>query len=158
MNTCKHAEVILERLAARGLHLTTAESCTGGLIAACLTEVSGASRVFDGGVVVYSNALKERLLGVKAETLLAHGAVSEPVAAEMAQGACAHLGADYAVSVTGIAGPGGGTPEKPVGLVYIGVAGHGELKVARCQFDGDRAMVRGQTVEAALKLLEEFIV
>jgi PncC family amidohydrolase len=157
MDPTRREACIIERLASRGLHLATAESCTGGLLAACLTEVPGASRVFEGGVVVYSNAMKERLLGVKPATLLAHGAVSEPVAREMALGACARLGADYAVSITGIAGPGGGTADKPVGLVYVAVAGNRAAKVLRREFSGDRAEVRAQTVDTALQLLEDFI-
>lgn len=157
MDTQARAAAIIEQLATRGQHLVTAESCTGGLVAACLTDVPGASRVFEGGVVVYSNAMKERLLLVQQATLLAHGAVSEAVAGEMAVGARQSLGVDYAVSITGIAGPGGGTPEKPVGLVYVGVAGPGGFDVARYEFGGDRASVRAQTVDAAINLLGNFI-
>ena len=110
---------VVELSAAAGKRLATAESCTGGLIAALLTEVPGASQVFDAGFVTYSNRIKECVLGVGADTLARHGAVSEAVVRAMAQGALARSGADYAVAVSGIAGPDGGTPDKPVGTVWI---------------------------------------
>lgn len=145
----------LVRLATeRGVTFGTAESCTGGLIAATVTGVSGASACFFGGVVSYDNSVKRGLLGVREETLARVGAVSEETACEMAAGALSALGVDYAVSVTGIAGPGGGTPEKPVGLVYIAAAGKdGSPVCERHHFEGDRMQVRLQTAEAALKLL-----
>jgi len=119
--------------------------------------VPGASAVFQGGVVAYANEVKQRLLGVHAETLKRYGAVSEQTAMEMAAGAREALGVDYAVSVTGIAGPGGGTAEKPVGLVYIGVVGPEAGRVTRSVFTGDRESVRAQSVDAALNLLLELI-
>lgn len=148
---------IIERLEASGRSLGVAESCTGGLLAGRLTIVPGASAVFQGGVVAYANEVKQRLLGVHAATLERYGAVSEQTAMEMAAGAREALGVDYAVSVTGIAGPGGGTAEKPVGLVYIGVVGPEAGRVTRSVFPGDRESVRAQSVDAALNLLLELI-
>jgi|GEM_PF-991393 len=116
------AATLIKTCAAKGIKITTAESCTGGLVAALLTEISGASAVFDGGFVTYSNELKEKLLGINAMTIAEHGAVSERVATEMAKGAVAKTGADISVAITGIAGPSGGSTQKPVGLVYIAVA------------------------------------
>ncbi len=134
--------------------LGTAESCTGGLIAATVTDVPGASAVFFGGVVSYDNRIKMGLLGVKEETLSSVGAVSYETAGQMAEGALRALGVDHAVAVTGIAGPGGGTPTKPVGLVYIATASkQGETIVTENHFDGNRTEVRLQTVEKALSLL-----
>lgn len=135
--------------------IATAESCSGGLIAHRLTNVPGASTPFIGGVVAYSNGVKEGLLGVPAELLASHGAVSEPVARAMAEGVRARLGTDWSVAVTGIAGPGGGSPEKPVGLVFMAVAGPGGTRAARFQFAGDRESVKSQTAEAALELVWE---
>ena len=112
----------MRTLRENGLHATAAESCTGGMVTAAITSVAGASEVFDGGVCSYANAVKAGLLGVSEETLREHGAVSEACAAEMARGIRMLMGADLAVSVTGIAGPGGGTPEKPVGTVCFGVS------------------------------------
>jgi nicotinamide-nucleotide amidase len=117
------ASVVLEQLRQRGQTLAVAESCTGGGLGAALAAVPGASEVFLGGVIAYANAVKQGLLGVAAELLAAHGAVSDPVAQAMAEGARRVTGADWALAVTGIAGPGGGSPEKPVGLVHIAVAG-----------------------------------
>ena len=132
----------------------TAESCTGGLIGAAVTDVPGASAVFWGGVVSYDNRVKERVLGVRGETLATVGAVSEETACQMARGARSVLGTNFAVAVTGIAGPGGGTPEKPVGLVYIATSdAAGGIVCRRNVFDGDRTAVRLQTVETALKML-----
>lgn len=134
--------------------LGTAESCSGGLIAHWLTNVAGVSSVYAGGVVTYSNALKRQLLGVQDDTLDKQGAVSEATAREMALGARNRLAVDWSIAVTGIAGPGGGTPEKPVGLVYMGVAGPDDaLVVARFQFGGDRESIKAQTATAALELL-----
>ena len=138
----------------RGATVCAAESCTGGLMLSTLTDCAGSSAYVEGGVVSYSNEAKMRLLGLREETLIAKGAVSEAAAAEMAQGALALYGADYALSVTGIAGPGGGTAEKPVGLTYIGLAGpDGYLQVARQVWDGDRSGNKVASVEAALEML-----
>ena len=137
-------------------HLTfgTAESCTGGLISAAVTGVSGASAVFYGGIVSYDNSVKAGLLGVREETLASVGAVSPKTAIEMSTGAIKALSVDFAVSVTGIAGPGGGTPTKPVGLVYISTASkNGAITVKENLFKGDREEVRRQTVENALTML-----
>ncbi len=136
----------------------TAESCTGGLISAAVTDIAGASAVFWGGIVSYDNSVKSDVLGVKRDTLKAVGAVSAETAGEMALGAIRCLGVDAAVAVTGIAGPGGGTPEKPVGLVYIAAAQKdGSVFVGEHHFAGDRTEVRLQTVEAALMLLTEIL-
>ena len=141
-------------LTERGVMVCAAESCTGGLILSTLTDCAGSSAYVAGGVVSYSNEAKMRLLGVCDETLMAHGAVSEATAAEMASGALALFSADYALSVTGIAGPGGGSLEKPVGLTYIGLAGSkGLLRVARRVWAGDRIENKVASVEAALELL-----
>lgn len=140
----------------RGLTLATAESCTGGLIAACLTEIAGSSAVVERGLVTYSNAAKMELLGVAPATLERHGAVSAETAAEMVSGALAHSPADLAIAVTGIAGPGGATATKPVGLVFIGVLRRGATPaVERHVFLGDRRAVRTATLERALALLEK---
>lgn len=133
------------------LVLVTAESCTGGWIAKTLTDLSGSSAWFDGGVVSYSNDAKQSLLGVRRETLDRHGAVSEATALEMVSGALERFGAGVAVAVTGIAGPAGGTPEKPVGTVWIGWQRRGAEAHARLfHFAGDREAVRRQTVAQAL--------
>ena len=137
----------------RGWRLATAESCTGGLIAACLTEHAGSSDVVDRSFVTYSNEAKQALLGVRESTLDAHGAVSELTAREMAEGALARAGVELALSVTGIAGPGGATATKPVGLVHIACAVVGQpTGHARHIFAGDRSAVRIASVEAALRL------
>ena len=142
---------LLQRYRERGWKIATAESCTGGLIAGTLTAIAGSSDVFDRGWVTYSNEAKREQLGVGAMVLEARGAVSGEVAEAMAKGALHRSKADVAISVTGIAGPGGGSPEKPVGLVYIGLARKdGWSQVERCQFDGDRDSVRAQTVARAL--------
>jgi nicotinamide-nucleotide amidase len=148
-------ELVLDLCRAAGLTLGTAESCTGGLVAARLTGVPGASDVFGGGVVAYSNAVKEAELGVPAETLRAHGAVSAETAAAMAQGARERLGANLAVSVTGIAGPGGGSPEKTVGLVYLSVAWPGGEQGIDFVVTGDRETVRRRATIAALHLVHD---
>ncbi|MBR0678802.1 nicotinamide-nucleotide amidohydrolase family protein, partial [Roseomonas alkaliterrae] len=151
--TLDEARALLAALEARGQTLATAESCTGGLIAAALTAIAGSSAVVMAGFVTYSNEAKIRMLGVRAETLAAHGAVSEPVAREMAEGALARAEVDVALSCTGIAGPGGATPGKPVGLVFIGCARRGAAtRVERHVFPGDRTAVRAATVAAALRL------
>jgi nicotinamide-nucleotide amidase len=147
-------ELVLSLARARGLTVATAESCTGGLVAARLTAVPGASDVFLGGVVAYANEVKQRGLGVPAQVLNEQGAVSAEAAAAMAGGARMRLGADVAVAVTGIAGPGGGTPDKPVGLVHVHVAGPGGAQEAReLEIPGDRASIRGRATATALHLL-----
>jgi len=146
---------IIRKLTGLKKMLAVAESCTGGLVGARITSVSGSSACFAGGIISYSNSLKERLLGVPGDMLAKYGAVSDPVARQMAEGACAAAKADIALSVTGIAGPEGGTPEKPVGLVYIGLAGCGDTVVRRFVFDGDRNTVRQMAADAALGLLME---
>jgi len=147
-------ENVLSACRRQGLRLGTVESCTGGLIAALLTSISGASDVLDRGFVTYANFAKTDLVGVPEEMLARHGAVSEEVARAMAEGALAPGSVDIAVSVTGIAGPGGGSPEKPVGLVHMAAAlsGHETLH-RRHLFEGDRARIRLQAVRAALELL-----
>jgi nicotinamide-nucleotide amidase len=136
----------------RGLRVATAESCTGGLIAGAITDVAGSSGWFDRGFVTYTNAAKIEMLGVRADTLAANGAVSEATAAEMAAGALGRSGADLAVAVTGVAGPGGGSPTKPVGTVCFAWAGAGvPVATATRHFPGDRAAVRAATVSAALQ-------
>jgi nicotinamide-nucleotide amidase len=153
------AENLLETARAGGVRIATAESCTGGLIAALLTEIPGSSDVFGRGFVTYSNKAKEDMLGVAAGLLRQHGAVSEPVARVMAEGAIRNSTAQLSVAVTGIAGPGGGTEEKPVGLVHIAVARAGEPTLHReCRFgDIGRGKVRMASVEAALEMLEQLL-
>lgn len=148
------AETLIARAKAAGLRVATAESCTGGMIAMHLTEIAGSSAVFERGFVTYSNQAKSDLLGVPAEMIAAHGAVSEPVARAMAEGALARSKADLAVSVTGIAGPGGGSAEKPVGLVFIGASRKGGVvSVERHVFPGDRAGIRHAAARRSLELL-----
>jgi nicotinamide-nucleotide amidase len=150
------AERLGDALRARRWTVATAESCTGGLIAGAITDIAGSSDWFDRGFVTYSNEAKMEMLGVRAETLAAHGAVSETTAREMATGALSRSGADIAVAVTGIAGPAGGTPTKPVGLVCIAWARRGVPVEARTEhFPGDRAAVRAATVARALEGLIE---
>lgn len=142
-----------ELLLARQQRVTTAESCTGGGIAAAITAIAGSSAWFDQAIVTYSNEAKARLLGVPSALLQVHGAVSEPVAAAMAEGARTLAAADWAVSVTGIAGPGGATPGKPVGMVCFGLAQQGSVQTTVRYFDGDREAVRQQAVCHALNWL-----
>lgn len=150
------AEALLAQFRARGLKIATAESCTGGLIAATLTAIAGSSDVVERGFVTYSNEAKADLLGVPAELIAAHGAVSEPVARAMALGAVALSAADVALSVTGVAGPGGGSAEKPVGLVFVGAARRGgDVRVERCLFPGDRASVREASVAQAFRMARQ---
>jgi nicotinamide-nucleotide amidase len=139
-------------LAARGWRVVTAESCTGGLVAGAITATAGSSGWFDEGYVTYANRAKARLLGVPEALLAQHGAVSEPVALAMAQGALAASGADLAVAITGVAGPAGGTADKPVGMVCFGWVGrNGASRRATHRFDGDRAAIRRAAVVAALE-------
>lgn len=137
-------------LRARGWCVSMAESCTGGLIAASCTSLSGSSDWFDRGFVTYSNAAKVQQLGVPAALIARHGAVSEPVARSMAQGALAHSGAQCSLAVTGVAGPTGGTPDKPVGTVWLAWASAGRVWAECRHFEGDRAAVRAATVQHAL--------
>ncbi len=146
-------------LTARHLTIATAESCTGGLIGAALTDVPGASAAYRGGVIAYANEVKIALLGVDAEVLAQHGAVSSPVAAQMAWGARRATGADVAVSTTGIAGPGGGTPNKPVGTVWVGIATAAgeETHLLSLDPNASRDEIRRAAVERALELVRKQI-
>jgi nicotinamide-nucleotide amidase len=144
---------IVAKLIDLGQSLSTAESCTGGLIAHSVTDVAGSSACFLGGIVAYSNEAKMRFANVAKATLIAHGAVSEAVARELAMGAKSAFESSWAVGVTGIAGPGGGTKEKPVGLVYIGIAGDDVLEVVRHEFSGSRQAIKQSTANAALAML-----
>ena len=146
-------EKVVNKLIEKGYTITTAESCTGGLISASIVNVPGASSVFHQGFVTYANEAKHKELGVKNKTLKKYGAVSKQTAKQMAKGAAKHAGADVAVAVTGIAGPGGGTEEKPVGTVYIGCYVGGEVVVKHYQFQGTRKQIRGLTVKNALALV-----
>jgi nicotinamide-nucleotide amidase len=152
------AEEVLARARASGLRIATAESCTGGLIAALLTEIPGSSDVLERGFVTYSNSAKTEMLGVPEDLLVRDGAVSETVARRMAEGAVQYSPAQVAVAVTGIAGPGGGTPQKPVGLVHIAAArdGLGTLHERHLFGDRGRTAIRMASVEAALRLLLRF--
>lgn len=154
--TLARAQVALDACQAHKLRLATAESCTGGLIAAALTEIAGSSAVVDRGFVVYDNLAKEEMLGVPAAVLASAGAVSEATARAMAEGALARAGTELAVAVTGIAGPGGATPGKPVGLVHLAVARRGRPTLHERQvFSGDRAAIRLASVDRALDLLAQ---
>jgi nicotinamide-nucleotide amidase len=147
------AEALLALYRARGLRIVTAESCTGGLVAATLTAIAGSSDVLERGFVTYSNQAKAEMLGVDPAMITAVGAVSAEVAGAMIEGALARSPADVALSVTGIAGPGGATPTKPVGLVFLGAKRRGgEARVERHVFPGDRACVREASVAAAFRL------
>lgn len=155
--TLAEARSLLDLLVARGLTLATAESCTGGLIAAGFTALPGSSAALLAGFVTYANGAKVAMLGVPEADLAAHGAVSEAVARAMAEGALARSGADIAVSCTGVAGPGGGSAEKPVGCVWMAVArrGGGPARARRFDFPGDRAAVREATVRQAFALVRD---
>ena len=146
-----------ERLAAAGLVLVTAESCTGGWIAKCMTDIAGSSGWLDCGFVSYSNAAKQEMLGVDAATLALYGAVSEPVVQQMAEGAMGRSAAQVAVAVSGIAGPGGGSAEKPVGMVCFGFALPDGVSTETRHFAGDRDAVRRQSVRHALSRLIELL-
>jgi PncC family amidohydrolase len=139
------------------LTLATAESCTGGLIAGAITDTPGSSAYFKGSIVAYENSIKEKLLGVSHQTLLTYGAVSKETAEEMAIGACKALTTECAISVTGIAGPGGATETKPVGLVFIGICIQEKTRVHQCRFYGTREMIRNTTAKAALLYFSEFL-
>jgi len=144
-------------LAERTLRIAVAESCTGGLIASRLTDVPGSSRYFERGVVSYSNAAKTELLGVPVDMLEAHGAVSEPVATAMAEGIRSRARVDIGMGVTGIAGPDGGTPEKPVGMVCIAAASAAGARVRTFRFVGGREMVKFQASQAALDMVRRML-
>jgi nicotinamide-nucleotide amidase len=149
---------IVTLLKKKKLTLTTTESCTGGAVASRLINVSGISEVYKEGFVTYSNQAKNKYLNVKKATLKKHGAVSEQTAWEMAKGACKATGADIAIATTGIAGPDGGTKEKPVGLVYIACCVKGKVHVEKHEFNGNRSRIREQSVVAALTLLRSCII
>lgn len=152
------AEDALRICEANGIMMVTAESCTGGLISACLTAIPGSSRAFEAGFVTYANSAKETLLGVAPSLLRTHGAVSEQVAKSMARGALEHSAAGVAVAVTGVAGPEGGTEEKPVGLVHIAAATSDGAMLHRAPvFEGDRAAVRDATAREALRMVVEIL-
>ena len=156
--TLAEAAALLAACRSRGLHIATAESCTGGLIAAALTAIAGSSDVVEGGFVTYSNAAKARLLGVPPALIATVGAVSEAVARHMAEGALQHTDADLSIAVTGIAGPGGGSAGKPVGLVWFAAARRGGAILAEHRvFPGDRESVRAATVDHGLMLLRQMI-
>lgn len=150
-------KVVLGLLKEKGLTVSTAESCTGGLIAKRMTDIAGSSENFMYGIVTYTNRAKTDLLGVSPATLSRYGAVSEETALEMVKGVRQACGTDLGVSVTGIAGPGGGTPKKPVGLVYIGFADHETTMVQRCLFAGDRETIRWQASNTALNMLRTYL-
>jgi nicotinamide-nucleotide amidase len=147
------AALVLESCRARRLTIATAESCTGGLLGARITAIPGSSDVYAGGVVAYDNAVKTKLLGVSDKSLEEHGAVSEQVAREMAEGCARALGTQVGFGITGVAGPGGGTPEKPVGTVWIAVAGVGETRTLGRTYVGDREEIRLRATQAALDQL-----
>lgn len=149
----KVEEKLVEYYRAQGKTCATAESCTGGGIGAAITSVAGSSEVYLGGVVSYANSVKQEVLGVSAQTLATVGAVSSETAAQMAAGARRLTGADAAVSVTGIAGPGGGSAEKPVGLVWFGLSTAAGTRTEKAVFPGDRAQVRAAAVTHALGML-----
>ena len=156
-------EVLLETAIANlcgkhGFTISSAESCTGGLVAGTLINAPGVSAVYKEGFITYSNEAKEKRLGVKHETLEQFGAVSEETASEMAEGCAKCAETDFSIVTTGIAGPGGGTVEKPVGLVYIGCYARGKVVVEKRMYDGDRSAIRHQAVNDALKLLFDMIV
>ena len=150
-------EQIVKKLREKGYTITTAESCTGGLLAGRILNVSGASEVYMEGYITYANVAKERILGVKHETLETYGAVSKETAEEMAVGAARAAKADVALSTTGIAGPGGGTVEKPVGLIYISCFLNGEVQVRELRLHGTREENRQDTVTETLKLLNDIL-
>lgn len=153
MNVLEVAGKLVALLEAQGLTCATAESCTGGGVGSAITAIAGSSAVFTGGIISYSNEVKNAVLGVDCQVLDRHGAVSSQVAEQMAEGARKLLKADLAVSLTGIAGPGGGSAEKPVGLVWFGLATDAGVRTEKCLFCGDRAKVREQAVVHALGML-----
>lgn len=150
-------DIVAEKLINKGLTIGTAESCTGGLLAGTLINYGGISSVFMEGVVTYSNEAKMRRIGVKKETLDKFGAVSEETAKEMAMGICKTANTNIGISTTGIAGPGGGTTEKPVGLVYMGLCINGNVVCRKFNFNGDRQKIRLDAVKSALEFLLEYL-
>lgn len=150
MNTADLTKTLAEILLSRNWTISLAESCTGGLVCSTLTELSGSSEWFERGYITYSNEAKTECLGVPAEIIKAHGAVSEAVAKAMAEGARINSRSNVAISITGVAGPSGGTPEKPVGTVWFGWATAKQTQTKTMRFDGDRQMVREQATEYAL--------
>lgn len=152
MNDYQKEYKLVKKLTNKNYTITTAESCTGGLLSASIVHIDGASNVLHSAFVTYANEAKVQFAGVSHETLTKWGAVSEETAAQMCHGCMRTAGADMGLSTTGLAGPGGGTPEKPVGLVYIGCCLHGDITVERHLFSGDRIQVQEQAVEAALDL------
>lgn len=148
---------LAESLKAVGHSIATAESCTGGLIAKTCTDIAGSSDWFERGFVTYSNSAKAEMLAVPASIIEDYGAVSEPVATAMASGALTHSAAEFAVAVTGVAGPGGGNVDKPVGTVWISVAGPGRVEARLFHFDGNRAAVREASLEQSLTMLLELV-
>ena len=155
MNLTEICRQLILRLKITGMMLSTAESCTGGWISKLITDVAGSSQVFVGGIVSYSNEMKQALLQVKPETLAKYGAVSEGVVSQMLSGICQQTGSQVAIAVSGIAGPSGGTPGRPVGTVFIGWQIGEQQIVRQFRFDGDRNAVRRQTAEMALSFLLE---
>ncbi len=153
----KLVENLAAQLLANGGRVCCAESCTGGQIAKSFTDLAGSSDWFERGFVSYSNAAKTEMLGVPAAVIAEYGAVSEAVVTAMASGALRHSAADYALAVTGVAGPGGGSADKPVGSVWIAVASAGQLRARLFRFDGDRAAVREATCVAAIEMLLELL-
>jgi PncC family amidohydrolase len=149
----KPEELLGLLLREKGLNIALAESCTGGLIASRITDIPGSSEYFEAGVVVYSNQAKQRFLSVPEQSIQAYGAVSKEVAAKMAEGVRQATGTDIGLSVTGIAGPGGGSPEKPVGTVYLGLSAKEGTLVRKFQFTGTRTEIKEQTATEALKFV-----
>ncbi|WP_114417455.1 CinA family protein [Marinospirillum perlucidum] len=150
-------ESLAEICTSQGWMLATAESCTGGGIAKAMTEVAGSSSWFTAGLVTYSNTSKEKLLGVQPASLATGGAVSEAVVKEMVAGACLRTGADFALATSGVAGPGGGTPEKPVGTVWIAWGSANLQQALKCHFPGDRRAIREASIDQALQLLKNHL-
>lgn len=150
--SCKDAAVLLGKvLLKKGCTVSTAESCTGGMIGAVITAVPGSSSWFRGGIIAYDNTIKMSQLNVPEDTIQKYGAVSEQTVASMAQGVAQRFGTECSIAVSGIAGPDGGTEEKPVGLVFIGIYSNGKTTVFRDTFSGDREMVREQAAEAGIR-------
>jgi len=156
-DSLKSVQAVADRLLKHRQKVCTAESCTGGLIAKTFTDLAGSSDWFERGFVTYSNAAKTDMLAVPASLIEDYGAVSEAVATAMASGALRHSQADYSIAVTGVAGPGGGSDDKPVGTVWIALASAGQMVARRYQFDGDRQAVRAATMQTALELLLDLV-
>ena len=157
MELLDRVEELILRFTKQGKMVAFAESCTGGYVCHMFTNISGSSNVFERGVVCYSNQAKIELLGVNEEDIKTHGAVSEPVGRQLAQGIWSNSGADVGIGITGIAGPTGGTPEKPVGLVYIGFSSQEETFVKEFQFDANRITFKKLVLEKVLILLENYL-